>query len=326
MSILKKIITLLKLLFNKVRLLLIAFFDKIYPPGFQGASLYEILVIFIEYVGKPRFNLYAGALSFNFFLALFPALLFIFTLVAYIPIQNLQQNIIQMMEMFLPDATFQTINTTVSDIITKQRGGLLSFGFISALYFASNGFYNMMTAFDSSLESDIIKKRNFLKKRFISIFITLLVTVLLLATLMVLFVSGYLHRLILDLGANVKIMDSLRKTTELLTLSSLVFFIISFIYYYAPSHVKKWKIFTPGSIVATFFSLLATYLFTTYVNQFNTYNKIYGSIGAIVALMLLIYVNIYAILIGFELNHSINKASIEKLRTQKKMNTFKNML
>lgn len=299
------------------------FADAIYPPGFEGASLYEISILFLEYVGKPRFNLYAGALSFNFFVALFPTLLFLFTLVAYIPIDNLQTIILGMMQKILPDATFQTIQTTIKDIVSKQRSGLLSFGFLSAIYFASNGFHTMTNAFDSSLEEDIKRERNFFKRRFLSIGMTFIVSILLILSIIVLVISGYIStHMEDDWGVSVSLLGWVRKVIEFSTLSALVYFIISFIYYLGPSNLRKWKFFSPGSIVATILSLLTTYLFTSYVNHFNLYNKVYGSIGAIVALMLLIYINVYAILIGFELNHSINKVSLQRMREEKKKNRF----
>jgi membrane protein len=316
------LIKIIRRLYSKIIGLISGIADAIYPPGFAGASLYEISIIFFGYVGKPRFNLYAGALSFNFFIALFPSILFLFTLVAYIPIEDLQIKIMDLMENFLPDATFQTINTTVSDIVGKQRSGLLSLGFFTALYFASNGFHTMSIAFDSSLEDDIKRKRTYLQIRIISIGMTFIVSILLILSIIVLIVSGYISLKITEWGANQRFMNFSLSLFEYITLGALVYFIISFVYYYGPSSIKKWKFFSPGSILATVLALVSTYFFTYYVNNFNTYNKLYGSIGAIIALMLLIYVNIYSILIGFELNHSINKVSIEKIREEKKNNTF----
>ena len=315
-----QLIKILKLLYKKIFKIITGLMDSVFPPGFEGASLYEIAVLFFDNVNKPKFNLYAAALSFNFFVALFPSILFLFTLVAYVPIDNLQGQILYMMETILPDATYQTISTTVSDIVANQRGGLLSIGFLSAIYFASNGFHTMTMAFDSSLEDEIKHKRSFFKKRMISIGITFIISILLILSILVLIYSGYLANIISGWGANQNVMNFIRKITEFLTLSALVYFIISFIYYLGPANIKKWKFFSPGGIVATILALVSTYLFTSYVNQFNLYNKVYGSIGAIIALMLLIYVNVYSILIGFELNHSINKASLRKMREEKKKN------
>lgn len=304
--------TFIKNLYSRLSRPFILLLQGIKPPGFKGASLHEIGVIFLGYVLKPRFGLYAGALSFNFFIALFPSIIFLFTLVAYVPIEHLDTQVLEIMEKFMPDSAFEMLSATVADIIRIQRGGLLSFGFISALFFASNGFYNMIIAFDSSLESDIRRERNYFTKWFTSIMLTFLVSLLLILSIVVLIASGYISIQMSQWGIDRDYMNTIRKVVEVITLSGLVFFIISFIYYLAPSHKIKWQLFSPGSIVATTLSLLSTYLFTSYVNNFNTYNKLYGSIGAIVAIMLLIYVNVYAILTGFELNHSINKASHTK--------------
>jgi len=313
-----------RVIFKNLKKIATNFMSGIFPPGFHGASLYEILSLFFSYARKPIFNLYAGALSFNFFLALFPAIIFLFTLVAYIPIPNLKEGILETLDFFLPQSSFSTINDSITDIVKNQRSGLLSVGFISALYFASNGVHNMMSAFDSSLETEIKKKRNFLQKRITSIFITLLVTLLLLLSIVVLIIGGYISANLSKWGMNESLVNAGLFIIETLTLTSLVFYTISFIYHYAPSSISKWRLISPGSIVATTLSLISTYAFTSYVNHFNLYNKVYGSIGAIIAMMLLIYVNVYSILIGFELNHSINKVADEKSKHIKKRNTFEN--
>ncbi|MCK9480229.1 MAG: YihY/virulence factor BrkB family protein [Bacteroidia bacterium] len=316
-------IQIVKDLYTQVKRVIEKITDAIYLPGFEGASLYEVASLFLSYVGKQRFNLYAGALSFNFFLALFPSIIFLFTLIAYFPINDIQGKVLSMMEDFLPDATFKTIQDTVSDILSIQRTGLLSVGFLTAIYFASNGFHTLIKAFESSMEDDIRKKRNFFKKRMRSIGITFIVSMLLILAIIVKLASVYISTLIANLGVNEFILNIGLSVFEVIILASLVFFIISFIYYIGHSSIAKWKFFSPGSIVATVLSLAMTYIFSSYVNHFNAYNKLYGSIGAIIALMLVIYVNVYSILIGYELNHSINKVSIKKMREDKKKNKIK---
>lgn len=319
----RTLIKILRRIYRKLLAFLISIADSIYPPGFEGASLYEIGELFFAYVGKQRFNLFAGALSFNFFLALFPSIIFLFTLIAYFPINDIQGKVLGMMDDFLPDATFKTIQETVADILSIQRTGLLSVGFLTAVYFASNGFHNLMKAFESSMEEDIRKKRNFFKKRLRSIGMTFIIAMLLVIAIIVKLGSVYISSLIADLGVNQLILNLSLSIFEVLILATLVFFIISFIYYIGHSSIEKWKFFSPGSIVATVLSLAMTYIFSFYVNHFNAYNKVYGSIGAIITLMLVIYVNVYSILIGYELNHSINKVSIKKMREAKKMNKIK---
>ncbi len=295
----------------------INYLDDIIPPGFQGASLYSVLRFFVKGIISPKFNLYAGSLSWNFFLAIFPSLIFLFTLIAYIPGLNLQKIILSQMEFILPADAYKIIRSTVKDIVQTQRSGLLSFGFITALYFASNGVFSMMLAFDSNFNENEKKKSNFFKKRTKSIILTIEITTLIITSLVVLIAGNLFSSYILsEKLVNKTIMVFFIHFFQILTLFALVFFILSSLYYFGTSSKIKWRFFSPGAIVATILSLLATYLFSTYVEDFNSYNKLYGSIGAVIVLMLIIYFNSLCILIGFELNKSIN--SVVKIQQEKR--------
>lgn len=293
------------------------FLDNIIPPGFQGASLFSVFQFFFRGIINPKFNLYAGSLSWNFFLAIFPSLIFLFTLIAYIPIHNLQKQILIQIDFFLPKDAYKIIKSTITDIVHKQRSGLLSLGFLSALYFASNGVFSMMLAFDSNFHDDEKKKRNFFQKRGRSILLTLGITTLIFLSLAVLITgslfSSYIikHHII-----NKSVMLFVVSVLQFITLSALVFFIMSSIYYFGHSAKKKWRFFSPGATVATVLSLAATYIFSSYVDGFNSYNKLYGSIGAIIVMMLLIYFNTLCVLVGFELNKSIE--TVVKITQQKR--------
>jgi membrane protein len=304
----------------------IKFLDSIYPPGFQGASLYSVFQFFFKGIISPRFNLYAGSLSWNFFLAIFPSLLFLFTVIAYIQIPgfNVQKTILQQMDFFLPDDAYKIVKTTVRDIVSHQRSGLLSFGFVSALYFASNGIFSMMIAFDSNFNEGEKKKRNFFQKRGKSMLITIGISVLILMALSVLVTGNLLTAWIIKKKLiNKAIMLVFVKVVQFITLTTLVFFIMSALYYFGHSAKHRWQFFSPGAIVATTLSIVATYVFSNYVDGFDSYNKLYGSIGAIIVLMLLIYFNMLCILVGFELNKSINTVVKLAQEKRKQENRFK---
>ncbi len=298
---------------------LVNFLDNIYLPGFQGASLYSVFQFFFKGIISPKFNLYAGSLSWNFFLAIFPSLIFLFTLIAYIHIPgfNLQKSILLQMDFFLPDDAYKIVRTTVRDIISHQRSGLLSFGFLSALYFASNGVFSMMLAFDSNFNEGEKKKRNFFQKRGKSILITLGISMLILLALSVLISGNLLSVWIIKKKLiNKAVMLVFVTVVQFITLSTLVFFIMSALYYFGHSAKERWKFFSPGAIVSTVLSLIATYAFSHYVDGFDSYNKLYGSIGAIIVLMLIIYFNTLCILVGFELNKSIT--TVVKIAQEKR--------
>ena len=305
---------------------LVNFLDNNYLPGFQGASLYSVFQFFFKGIISPKFNLYAGSLSWNFFLAIFPSLIFLFTLIAYIHIPgfNLQKSILLQMDFFLPDDAYKIVRTTVRDIISHQRSGLLSFGFLSALYFASNGVFSMMLAFDSNFNEGEKKKRNFFQKRGKSILITLGISMLILLALSVLISGNLLSVWIIKKKLiNKAVMLVFVTVVQFITLSTLVFFIMSALYYFGHSAKERWKFFSPGAIVSTVLSLIATYAFSHYVDGFDSYNKLYGSIGAIIVLMLIIYFNTLCILVGFELNKSIT--TVVKIAQEKRKleNRFK---
>jgi membrane protein len=304
----------------------IDFLDSIYLPGFQGASLYSVFQFFFKGIISPKFNLYAGSLSWNFFLAIFPSLIFLFTLIAYIHIPgfNLQKTILLQMDFFLPEDAYKIVRTTVRDIISHQRSGLLSFGFISALYFASNGVFSMMLAFDSNFNEGEKKKRNFFQKRGKSILITVGISMLILLALSVLISGNLLSVWIIKKKLiNKAVMLVFVSIVQFITLSTLVFFIMSALYYFGHSAKERWKFFSPGAIVSTVLSLVATYAFSNYVDGFDSYNKLYGSIGAIIVLMLLIYFNTLCILVGFELNKSITTVVKIAQEQRKKENRFR---
>lgn len=296
---------------------MVNFFDGITPPGFEGASLYSVFQFFFKGIINPRFNLYAGSLSWNFFLAIFPSLLFLFTLIAYLPGINLQKEILKQMDTILPDDAYKIIRKTVRDIVQHKRSGLLSLGFFSALYFASNGVFSMMLAFDSNFSDDEKKKRNFFQKRGKSILLTLGITTLIFMALIVLVLgSNFSSFVVEETFIKKSVMVIFVKILQFVCLTSLVFFIMSGLYYFGHSAKEKWKFFSPGAIVATILSIIATYVFSTYVDGFGNYNKLYGSIGAVIVLMLLIYFNTLCVLVGFELNKSIK--TVVKIAQEKR--------
>jgi len=275
--------------------------------GFQGHSIYDVGRHFFKALFREEFTLRATSLAFNLFLALFPALLFLFTLIAYIPVKGLRYRLIRELDFFLPDAAFQAISETINDIIANQNGSLLSFGFLLAIWFSSNGFHTLINTFNRRLPRK--RKRNWIQNRAIAIGLTVLIAMMLIAAVIIIVYAGYLqtwiykHKIV-----NRSTLRFLISSTEFLVLTGLVFLVISSLYRFGPATVKKWQFASAGSITATLLCMVSTALFSVYVNNFGSYNKIYGSIGAIIALMVLLYINVLAIIAGFELNSSIERA------------------
>lgn len=276
---------------------------KIVLPGFEGLSFYIVSKFFLKGLKNGAVNMRASSLAFSFFLALFPTIIFLFTLIPYIPIDNFQDYLFNLLQNVMPKAAFQATEDTIADIIKNQHSGLLSVGFISALYFSTNGFNAMINSFNETYHE--IETRKPLQQRLVSL-VMLLITALLLAisiTLLIVSEFGFSH-----LFHSNKSLYYVLTFFKWILLGGLSYAIISFNYYLGPKQKKGWRFFSAGSMFATVLIIVATIGFTYYVNNFGKYNKLYGSIGTLIVIMMLIYINSLILLLGFDLNASIHTA------------------
>jgi membrane protein len=295
----------------------IAFLDnRSFPGSNNRVSIYAVLEFFIRWVDNRDIRIRSSALSFTFLLALFPTVIFIFTLIAYLPISQNAQDVLSFMENILPQQAYTSIESTLADILKNQRGGLLSFGFMMAMYFSTNGFVTLMNLLD---KYDVSKrsKRSFWKKRIVALILAVLVFISLLISVLVLTVGKYITQWLQQLNYFPNKLANWGFTSlNYLLVIVIVLFIVSAIYFMAPSRTRNWRFLSPGSIFASSIIVITTVLFSAYVNAFNTYNKLYGSIGVLIFIMLLIYVSTYILLLGYELNVAIDK-TIEQVSKDK---------
>lgn len=291
-------------------------------PGFSPLPLYTVATFFFQEIAKDSLVNKASSLAYNFMLAIFPGIIFVFTLIPYIPIDGFQDQLISLLELALPLNAYEAIKSTLEEIIKKQNGGLLSFGFFAALFFATNGVNNLMQAFNKS--SLIIENRGWFKQRLVAINLTFLMFFALMIGLTIITVGNFMVTLVKQ---ELEFRDSfwihLANLLRWLILVAVYFITISILYRYGPAHTKKWKLFSPGSWLATILAILTFWGFSYYINNFGNYNKLYGSIGTLIVIMIWLYLNSLIILIGFELNASIelSKRSIKIVRPR--FNTFK---
>jgi len=283
--------------------------DRITLPGFEGNSLFKVGRFFVKTAFDEELNLRTGYLAYSFFLALFPAIIFFFTAIAYLPIKNLDIEIMKQLEFLLPNNVYSSMQSTIKDILKHQRSGLLSLGFFAAIFFSSNGFLSMIRAFNRHKK----RKSNPYKDRFKSIILTFLIfSILIISITIIVYTTLSINWL-----RSKDLVDSSNWTWfysafEYVSLLALLFIIFACLYLIGSPLTLRWKFFSPGSILSACLSFFATELFAYYVNHFDSYNKLYGSIGTVISLMLLIYFNSMIVLIGFELNYSIYRASKEK--------------
>ena len=284
---------------------------KISLPFFEGVPLYDVALFFWRSMDRGSITTRASAIAFSFFIAFFPFIIFLFTLIPFIPIDNFQNELLILIQDLVPPSTYGTIENTVEDIITQPRGDLLSFGFFAALIFSTNGLASMMSAFDATIHS--IHRRSWISQRITAIYLLIILSVML-TIVIALLTSGQLF--IQYLMDNQILRDHfvvfLLTFSKWLIILSLLFFTFSFLFYMAPAKKTKWRFISAGGTLSTILSVLAIMGFTYYINKFNQYNTLYGSIGTLLIILLLMYVMSLILLLGFELNVSIHQAQKRK--------------
>ena len=272
--------------------------------GDPSRNLYEIGRIFFTQLRKDDISERAGSMAFSFTLALFPLLLFILNTIPYL--QNFfpyitTDNILQFMREVLPPEMYGQLENTILDIISKPRQSLLSLGFFFALFSSSQGVISMMSSFNSVYKTK--DDRSFVKGRLISVAILLVLVVTICAASTIMIFGNILISGLEELHVfNSNFMIFLFNTLKFFVLLMVFYFTTAFIFRVAPAVHDKWHFFSIGSQVAGLLITVSFYLFTFYLNNFASYNKLYGSIGTLIGLMLWIFITSLIILISFEIN------------------------
>ena len=276
-------------------------------PGFGRLSIFEVGSFFVKGMSNGTLGIRAASIAFNFFLAVFPGLLFLSTLIPYIPIPNFQTELMDLLEQLIPSDTFETIEETLADIVMYPRSGLLSIGCITTIIIVSNGVTAVIRAFNSSI--NVHETRSFVNLRVSSLIMVGLITVLL-ATAIALLIFG---RTILAYLIAKRILFGTFSTVmfyvvQWLIILSLCIVSVSVIYYFAPAKRTHMGFISTGSVMATLLLLATSAGFGYYLANFSNYNALYGSIGTLIAILVWLNINSNILLLGFELNLSIQAA------------------
>jgi len=280
------------------------------PWGFKGLSSYDVAIFFWKGLIEGSITTRASSLAFNFFLAFFPSIIVFFTLIPYIPITGLQETLMDLLSVVLPQSTNKITFETLEEIIKEPRGGLLSLGFILALYFATNGINSLIEAFNASFH--VRESRSLIRQRILSLGLTLLLSIMLIIAIILIIFGELSINYLTEYELISNNAGKLILYGKWFIILLMLFFGISTLFHLGPALKNKWKLFTPGSIFATIFIIITSIGFNYYINHFAQYNKIYGSIGTLMIILLWMYFNSIILLTGFELNASILNASSNK--------------
>jgi membrane protein len=273
-------------------------------PGTEGIPIFDIFKFFRKELQNEDIMMRANSIAFSYFLSVFPLILFLISLLPYLPIENFVELLEVEILVYFPVSASDIIISTIDSLTLVEREGLLSISILMALFFSSNGMITMMESFDKNYEISY-KSRNFFQKRGTAILLTVLLASML-VTSVVLIVFG---RNILDSLLHFAHLDKFSVNAFLIMrwfiIIGLIYTGIALIYHRGPALKKRLKFRSAGASVATFLIILSSLGFSFFVNQFNTYNKVYGSIGALIIILVLFQINSLIILIGYELNASI---------------------
>jgi membrane protein len=271
-------------------------------PLFDGLSLYDVAIFFWKGIYEGAVTSRAASISFSFFLALFPGVIFVFTLIPFIPIDGFQHELFRLLRDVLPPNSFDAAYSTITDILTIKRGDLLGITVAAALFFATNGTLALIGNFGQTIHH--LNVRGFWSQYLAAFWLTLALALLLIGGIAIL-ALGEVWIPTLIPGDSGLWLTALARWVVLL---GLVLFAISLLFYYGPMRSAPWRFISPGALLATVLVWLTSYLFGIYVTDFSRYNQLYGSIGTLIIIQLWIYVNAIGLIIGFELNASMARA------------------
>lgn len=293
--------------------LIVRLLKKIKLPALEGLSLYDLLELYITGIVKGALTTRASSIAFNFFTAIFPFLLFILIVIPYIPVENFQTEFLAFLESFLPPQTsdffFKNIFENISD--SSSNGGLLSSVFVLSILLMANGVSAVFAGFESSYHEQLT--RNVFKQYMYALGVALILAFLLILTVAI---FGYFEIYVID-----NIFESLHKKgyTDIgasifwVVLAKYMFFIImvylatATLYYFGTKEGKASKFFSTGALLTTLLIIFTSYIFGVYIEKFSKYNELYGSIGALLILLFYLWLNSNIILLGYELNASLNR-------------------
>lgn len=303
-----------KLVFSRSFRRLIGWSKRIVLPGFEGFDLFRITRFFVQALAKGHLVTRASAIAFKLFLAFFPAVIVLLTLIPYVPIEDFQSRLLATFKDMMPLEVFSFIETTLHDLVVKKHATLLSVSFLTGIYLASNSIDAVLAGFSGSTNHTTWHSP--FKQRLLSLGLLLALTLLAVIAIPLLTISGSVINKMSDLGfvPNVIIYYALFGAKWLISIL-VVTMAVSLLYNAGDPTATRFKLFSPGALLAVFLILLVSQALAYMFSNITNYNALYGSIGVILAVQLWIYFNMIAILVGYELNTSIARARV--LRTKR---------
>ncbi|GLB53759.1 hypothetical protein NBRC110019_28000 [Neptunitalea chrysea] len=286
---------------------IVSLLKKVKIKALEGISLYDVLEMYILGIAKGALSYRAAAISYSFFIAIFPFLLFLMNLIPYVPVEDFQHNFLAFIESLLPPKTANFFDPVFEDIANRKRGGLLSSVFVLSIFLMANGINAIFGGFENSYH--LKEKRNYFRQYLMAVMVALMLSFLFLSFVAVFIyfevdLETYVVQNLTDYGYVSS--DEIGVTiVKVLLFIVITYLSMSILYYFGTVDGKESRFFSPGALFTTILIVVTTYLFGIYIENFNNYNELYGSIGALLIFMLYIWLNSNLLLLGYELNASL---------------------
>ncbi|NNK82413.1 MAG: YihY/virulence factor BrkB family protein [Flavobacteriaceae bacterium] len=292
--------------------LIVRFLKKIKLPGFEGLSIYDLLEMYIIGIVEGALTTRASAIAFSFFTAIFPFLLFIIIIIPFIPFEGFQEQFLSFLDTFLPPQTSEFFNHNIfENITTTSQGSLLSTVFLLSMFLMANGVSAVFSGFEHSYHDQLT--RGVFKQYLYALGVALILAFLVVVTVGVL---GYSQIYIVTplyeqlSGEEIDASDTglfWIMLSKYLFATIMVYVATATLYYFGTKEGRHSRFFSIGALFTTLLILLTSYLFGVYIENFSKYNELYGSIGALLILLFYLWLNSNILLLGHELNASLNQ-------------------
>ena len=278
-------------------------------PGFESIPIYDVIVFFVRGIQRGALTTRASSVAFHITLASLPLIIYFFTLIPYIPIPNFQEGVLSMAESILPSNVYALLEYTLRDMFIKRKA-LQLLGILIALYFATNAINVLIVAFNNTYHA--IETRSWIERRAIAAFLVIIMFVLIATAVSLIIFSRSATNLLESKEIIQKAFTLyLFRIGKWIIIIGMIYSALSFLYWLGPSRKMRWKFYSAGSSLASVLVILTSLIFSSIINNFGQFNKFYGSIGTLMVILLWLYFNSIALLIGFELNASIKGAKLE---------------
>lgn len=284
-------------------------------PGASGVPVYDVVRAYLHGASNGTIWQRAKGLSFSFMMAVPPMFIFLFSLIAYLPFDGVQNELLFDLQGIIPERFYSPVANTINDVLGHRHKNLVSLGFVASALLAAMAMHGVLMSFNFANKT--IERRPLWFR--LMVCLLLVVLLFLLITLVITLLVGYRY-LVKWLIVNQLFEPTPWKmfwvsSVRWVLLSFFALSVVSLIYYLAPMKKHHIRFFAPGSIMATVMFFIMTWLVQIYFNNFSSFNLLYGSIGTLMMAMMWIFMNCWVLLIGYEMNTSIIKCKSEGLQT-----------